>query len=105
MVTATTSDLKKTVKDSAYVAIGIGVMGFQQAQSRQLELRSQVQAKTRDLSTQARDAFTTAEVVSETVRNRIEPMLAQVQTLPDQIAHAVAPAVEAGINKITSLKR
>ena len=38
-----TTDLKKTLTDTGYIAIGLGVMGFQQAQSRVRDARQQAE--------------------------------------------------------------
>ena len=42
-VSKTAGDLTKIAQDAAYVAIGLGVLGFQKAQVRRRELRSQLE--------------------------------------------------------------
>ena len=37
------ADVKKTLQDAAYVAVGVGVLGFQRAQVRRQEVRKQLQ--------------------------------------------------------------
>jgi hypothetical protein len=39
----TAGDLTKVVQDAAYVAIGLGIMGFQQAQVRRREMLEQIE--------------------------------------------------------------
>lgn len=41
-VSKTATDFTKVAQDAAYVAIGLGVLGFQKAQVRRQELRSQL---------------------------------------------------------------
>jgi hypothetical protein len=36
------SDVRKTLTDAGYIAIGLGVMGFQQAQVRRRELQERL---------------------------------------------------------------
>lgn len=43
-VSKTVSDLTKVAQDAAYVAIGLGVLGFQKAQVRRRELQSQLES-------------------------------------------------------------
>jgi hypothetical protein len=38
-------DLRRIATDAAYVAVGLGVLGFQRAQVRRRELRQQVEAQ------------------------------------------------------------
>ena len=50
------ADISKTLKDTAYVAVGLGVIAFQKAQVRRVELQKQVRAQlhdTRDAGHQA----------------------------------------------------
>jgi HPt (histidine-containing phosphotransfer) domain-containing protein len=42
-VNKTANDLTKVAQDAAYVAIGLGVLGFQRAQVRRRELQSQLE--------------------------------------------------------------
>nr|MBA2751405.1 hypothetical protein [Actinomycetota bacterium] len=45
-------DVAKTVKEAAYVAIGFGVLGFQEAQVRRRALAKQLQDQRPDLESQ-----------------------------------------------------
>jgi len=102
-------DVRKTLTDSAYVAIGIGVLGFQQAQVRRRELQQRLtdgggclgaragngRSRIDDLrqtvaglaheargrvEASAQSANEWAQDLGTTVRDRIEPVVTQVQT-------------------------
>ncbi len=45
MADDTVSDITKTVKDAAYVAVGFGVLAFQRAQVRRRELEQQLEVQ------------------------------------------------------------
>ena len=74
-----TQTLTQTVKDSAYVAVGLGVLGFQRAQVARRELASTVAADSGKLQAQVR-----AQV--EDVTCAVEAQLSEVKV---QLAKAV----------------
>src|SRR3954454_25155150 len=57
-------DLRKTAADAAYIAVGAGVLGFQQAQVRRKEAGERI-------ATLAKDAQSLVETQPATVRNRV----------------------------------
>lgn len=63
-----TTDLTKTLKEAAYVAIGFGVLGFQRAQVR----RRQVTELAQDLERRLQPALMDAS-------ERVEPLLDQIR--------------------------
>lgn len=63
-------DLRKTATDAAYITVGVGVLGYQQAQVRRREI-------TRALGSSV-----------DEVRSRIEPLVGQIQCLPNQVREA-----------------
>ena len=63
-----TTDLTKTLKEAAYVAIGFGVLGFQRAQVR----RRQVTELAQDLERRLQPALVDAS-------ERVEPLLDQIR--------------------------
>jgi hypothetical protein len=75
-------DLRKTATDAGYVTVGLGVLGFQQAQVRRRELRQTVGEKTHGLrdriETGARSANDWAQELGTQVKDRIEPVVGQV---------------------------
>ena len=67
-----TDSVKKSVQDAAYIAVGVSVLGAQQAQFRVNE----AQAK---LGGAARDAQKTIETLAGEVRDRVEPVVARLE--------------------------
>lgn len=57
-------DLRKTAADAAYIAVGAGVLGFQQAQVRRREAGERI-------ATLAKDAQTVLGSQSDTLRTRV----------------------------------
>jgi hypothetical protein len=57
-------DLRKTAADAAYIAVGAGVLGFQQAQVRRREAGER-------LATIAKDAQSVVETRAATIRSRV----------------------------------
>lgn len=93
-------DIRKTVTDAAYITVGIGVLGFQQAQVRRREVSKAVGSSVEELS---RTLGSSVDEVSRAVgssvdelRTRIEPVLEHIQCLPGQVREAA----EAGRDRI-----
>jgi len=103
-------DLRKTAADAAYIAVGAGVLGFQQAQVRRKEAGERLSTIAKDtqsavethaasirslVTDSASGGLDTAtstikgldprqwvEPVVGDVRQRVEPVIAQIKTLP-----------------------
>lgn len=93
-------DIRKTVTDAAYITVGIGVLGFQQAQVRRREVSKAVGSSVEELS---KSLGSSVDEVSKAVgssvdelRTRIEPVLEHIQCLPGQVREAA----EAGRDRI-----
>ena len=90
--TPTTKDISALVRDAAYVVVGLGVIGFQKAQVRRVELQKQLQEQG-DL----RDQLTK---VAKELEERIEPLVELVderldvvqERLPEQVRDVVVQA-------------
>ena len=85
---ASMADVKKTLQDAAYVAVGFGVIGFQRAQVRRQELRKRLAAGRPDLPdyraklTELRERV---EPVVKELEQRIDPVLDDLEgRLPEQ---------------------
>ncbi len=74
-----TQNITQTMKDTAYVAVGLGVLGFQRAQVARRELTTTLNADTGKLQAQVK-----AQV--EDVTSAVEAQLVEVKT---QLAKAV----------------
>jgi small-conductance mechanosensitive channel len=89
-------EINKTIKDSAYAAIGFGVLGFQRAQVRRRELIEQLQAAPGKTAVTeqvdaARDQLTQ---LAKLVEEQIDPAREQVVAYIKQLDEQVAPARE-----------
>jgi hypothetical protein len=78
----TTTTVTKNLKDATYVLIGLGVVGYQRAQSRSEELAKQFDA-------QVTDARAQITKVRETVEGRLDALQAR---LPEQAKTIVSQA-------------
>ena len=90
-------DIQQTLKDTAYVAVGLGVLGFQRAQVARVELQGNLSSTADSMRTRAPafsgpdgsgvEAQVKAQV--EDVKNAVEVQLGevkvQVQKLVDQL--------------------
>lgn len=78
MAEATVTDITKTLKDAAYVAVGFGVIAFQKTQVRRRELEKQFGVSTEQFREQL------VKVAGE-VEERIEPVVEAVESSLDQL--------------------
>jgi hypothetical protein len=111
------TNAKKTLTDTGYIAVGLGVMGFQQAQIRARAARERVTevggclaARGRDArraldnqrqtartqaQTQVRNTVARAGALRDELGKRVEPVVGQVQTqlgeLPERVVQAMEP--------------
>ena len=110
-------DVRKTVTDAGYIAIGLGVMGYQQTQTRRRELTNklgavparfeergrevqgflaegsrQIGARAED---QVRTTVTRVQELGGEVAKRVEPVVEQVQAqlgdLPERVVQVIEP--------------
>jgi hypothetical protein len=88
-------DVRKTITDAGYIAIGLGVMGFQQAQSRRRELQERLEGASGCIAERARDARGQIEGLAGELGQRVEPIKDQVEgrlgDLPERVTKAVEP--------------
>ncbi len=106
-------DVRKTLTDAGYIAVGVGVLGFQQVQTRRRELTDRVASngsplhvvseQTKDLRLKVKSNLDRAAEAAQTfttdVRDRAKPTVEQVldriEALPDPVAKAAEPVVKA----------
>lgn len=85
-------DLTKTLEDTAYVAIGFGVLAFQKAQVRRRDLAKQLS----DLAGERGELRVGLAKLSRDIEGRIDPVVDELQErLPAQAREAVATARKA----------
>ncbi len=120
-------DLTQTIKDSAYVAVGLGVIGFQRAQVARVDLTrglaadqgrlqeqvrahvgdvtSAVEAQLSDVKTQVAKAVTSLEETLEPVAKELEGRLDEVEDrLPESVKAVVASARQAAEGAAATLR-
>lgn len=89
----TLDDLQKTVRDSFYVTVGLGVIAFQKAQVQRNELRQQLEDGVGGAHQTVADSVKTVEERLEAVEHRVDAMLDDVeQKLPTQARLVMAQA-------------
>ncbi|HVE94893.1 MAG TPA: hypothetical protein VNB24_08245 [Acidimicrobiales bacterium] len=79
-------DVTKTLRDATYIAIGLGVIGFQRAQVRRQELRSQLADQKTVLDARATEARALVSELVKQADSRIEPVIAAVEAQIDAVA-------------------
>ncbi len=88
-------DIGKTLKDSLYVTIGLGVIAFQKAQVQRQELRKQVETNLGGTRSLVGDRLKTVQERLEAVEGRIDTVLDDVeQQLPEQARSVMHQARE-----------
>jgi len=81
----TIDDIQKTVRDSFYVTVGLGVIAFQKAQVQRQELRKQLEDGVGEAHSAVADSVKTVEERLEAVEHRIDAVLDDVEErLPAQ---------------------
>ncbi|HEY5012451.1 MAG TPA: hypothetical protein VIK61_07080 [Acidimicrobiia bacterium] len=73
-------DIRKTVTDAGYVTIGLGVLGFQQAQVRRRELQKRVGDTGGCFNTRAADGKARLETLQQTVGEKTQGLRDRIET-------------------------
>lgn len=79
------TDFTQTLKDAAYVTIGLGVIGFQKAQVRRQELLTALKAQRGTLEAQAGEARTLVSALIKDLEERVEPVIENLEERLDDI--------------------
>jgi hypothetical protein len=91
-------DVRKTFADAGYIVIGLGVMGFQQAQVRRRELQDHVGTTANCFGDRARDARQQigdrARDAGQQVGDRARDAREQISGLAGDVSQRVEPIVE-----------
>jgi predicted nucleic acid-binding Zn-ribbon protein len=106
-INKTAADVNKALKDGAYIAVGLGVLGFQRAQVQRVELTKQIEeqlSQLRSLPTQAETYAQTARTQAEAARTQLgEQLAALTRSLEEALISLqaqVAKAVPADLAKL-----
>ncbi len=81
----TIDDINKVVKDSAYAAVGFGVLSFQRAQVRRRELTEQLQNNSGVVGSQVAAAREQLGEVAKLVDEQVAPVRRQIDERFDEL--------------------
>ncbi len=95
----TAGDLTKVVQDAAYVAVGLGIMGFQQAQVRRREMLAQIErqrsaARCSRSATPARTSPMAVKEIDRTVGQVIERLDASFNPVAERLPETAQAVVK-----------
>ena len=96
-------DVRKTVTDAGYIAIGLGVMGFQQAQVRRRELQERLESASGCVAECVRDVRGQVAGLADELGTKVEPLVEQVQDRLGDLPEQAQKAVEHGRARVQSL--
>jgi hypothetical protein len=74
-----------TIKDAAYVTIGLGVLGVQKAQVRRVELTKQFEDQFKSLEAQITEGRKAVAGVAETIEGFVAPVRVQIESQLDAV--------------------
>ncbi len=103
-----TDTVKKSVQDAAYVAVGVGVLGVQQAQQRAGDAKGKVETATKGVAGDTKQAVEGGagvarerlEAFAHDVRERVEPVIAKVEARVEPILGEVEARVEPLLDQV-----
>jgi hypothetical protein len=86
-----------TLKDAAYVTVGIGVLGFQKAQVRRVELTKQITEQVKTIEAQVAEGRKavagTVSGLADQIEGFVAPVRSQIETQLDTIEAALPTQV------------
>jgi DNA anti-recombination protein RmuC len=92
-ILASMAELTKTLKDAAYITIGVGVIAWQRAQVRRREVEQQLRAPRQQLESQVVEARDQLHKLAKDIEGRLEPVVEQFEErLPDPARELVVQA-------------
>jgi chromosome segregation ATPase len=86
----TVNDINNAVKEAAYVAVGLGVLGFQRAQVQRVELTKQIEAQLAAVAELSSSATSALETYLGSIREQIAEARSQVSSLAGELPEAGA---------------
>jgi len=98
-------DVKKTVSDAGYIAIGLGVMGYQQAQTRRRELTARLDTASGKVGDRGREVHgfvaegtrqigVRGSAAKGRAEEQVRSTVGRVQDLGTEVARRVEPVVD-----------
>ena len=99
------TDFNNALKEAAYVAVGLGVLGFQRAQVQRVELMKQLEAQLSSLSSFSSTLNTQVESYITTARQQLAEARAQLNKLSADAIPTELPDVAAVRTQLTELAK
>ena len=99
------ADFNEALKDAAYVAVGLGVLGFQRAQVQRVELMKQLESQVDGLSELSRSVNTQAEHYLAAAREQLTQARSQLAKLSSDALPSDRPDAAALRSQLTELAR
>ena len=99
------ADFNNALKEAAYVAVGLGVLGFQRAQVQRVELMKQLEAQLSSLSTFSSTLNTQLETYIATARQQLAEARTQLNKLSTDALPTELPDVAAVRTQLTELAK
>jgi hypothetical protein len=90
-------EIRKTLTDAGYVAVGLGVLGYQQAQVRRRELQQRLGSTGGCLNARAVDGKSKLETVAQTVGEKAQSLRGLRDSIETQARSANDWAQELGV--------
>jgi hypothetical protein len=98
-----TQSITQTVKDTAYVAVGFGVLGFQRAQVARRELATSLNADTGKLQAQVKAQVEDVTSAVETQISEVRTQLAKAVTNLEETIEPMARELEGRLDGVEEL--
>ena len=99
------TDFNNALKEAAYVAVGLGVLGFQRAQVQRVELMKQLEAQLASLSSFSSTLNTQLDTYITTARQQLAEARAQLNKLSTDAIPTELPDVAAVRTQLTELAK
>src|SRR5579875_737014 len=81
----TVNDINNAIKEAAYVAVGLGVLGFQRAQVQRVELTKQIESQLAALAELSSSSTSALEDYLGSIREQIAEARSQVSSLAGEL--------------------
>ena len=98
-------DFNDALKEAAYVAVGLGVLGFQRAQVQRVELMKQLEAQLNGVSAFTEAVNTQAESYLHAAREQLAEARTQLGRLSSEILPSDRPDATAVRSQLTELAK
>lgn len=99
------TEFNNAVKEAAYVAVGLGVLGFQRAQVQRVELMKQLESQLSGLSGLSGNLNTQAEAYVKAAKEQVAELRAQLNKLSSEIIPSEVPDAAAVRTQLTGLAK